>query len=55
MSHSLAIRSATLADLDALEALEGRAFEGDLTPADLDDGFFIGNALRGLVPARLER
>ena len=29
----------------------GRAVEADLTPADLADGFFIGNALRGLVPA----
>jgi para-aminobenzoate synthetase/4-amino-4-deoxychorismate lyase len=29
----------------------GRAVEGDLTPADLAGGFFIGNALRGLIPA----
>jgi para-aminobenzoate synthetase / 4-amino-4-deoxychorismate lyase len=29
----------------------GRAIEGDLTPADLTDGFFVGNALRGLIPA----
>ncbi len=29
----------------------GRAIEGDLTPTDLDGGFFVGNALRGLVPA----
>jgi para-aminobenzoate synthetase/4-amino-4-deoxychorismate lyase len=29
----------------------GRAVEGDLTPADLVGGFFIGNALRGLVSA----
>jgi para-aminobenzoate synthetase/4-amino-4-deoxychorismate lyase len=29
----------------------GRAVEGDLTPGDLADGFFIGNALRGLVSA----
>jgi para-aminobenzoate synthetase/4-amino-4-deoxychorismate lyase len=29
----------------------GRAVEGDLTPADLKGGFFIGNALRGLVSA----
>jgi para-aminobenzoate synthetase/4-amino-4-deoxychorismate lyase len=29
----------------------GRAIEGDLTPADLESGFFIGNALRGLVSA----
>lgn len=27
----------------------GRAVEGDLTPADLESGFFIGNALRGLM------
>ncbi len=32
---------------------EGRAVEGDLRPADLADGFFLGNAVRGLVPARL--
>jgi para-aminobenzoate synthetase / 4-amino-4-deoxychorismate lyase len=36
------------------ELLEsGRAIEADLTPADLMGGFFIGNALRGLMPARL--
>ena len=29
----------------------GRAREGDLGVADLADGFFVGNALRGLVPA----
>ncbi|WP_066647874.1 MULTISPECIES: aminodeoxychorismate synthase component I [Sphingomonas] len=29
----------------------GRAVEADLTPADLAGGFFIGNGLRGLVPA----
>ncbi|MGN6278286.1 MAG: aminodeoxychorismate synthase component I [Sphingomonas sp.] len=29
----------------------GRAIEGDLRPADLAGGFFIGNALRGLIPA----
>ncbi|HVJ00358.1 MAG TPA: aminodeoxychorismate synthase component I [Sphingomonas sp.] len=29
----------------------GRAIEGDLTPADLAQGFFVGNALRGLIPA----
>ncbi|MDF7774209.1 aminodeoxychorismate synthase component I [Sphingomonas sp. AOB5] len=29
----------------------GKAIEGDLTPADLEHGFFIGNALRGLVSA----
>ncbi len=30
---------------------EGRAVEGDLTIADLADGFLVGNALRGLIPA----
>jgi para-aminobenzoate synthetase/4-amino-4-deoxychorismate lyase len=32
---------------------EGSAVEADLVPADLVDGFLIGNALRGLVRARL--
>ena len=32
---------------------EGRAKEADLTEADLADGFLIGNAVRGLVRARL--
>jgi len=32
---------------------EGRAKEADLTGADLAGGFFIGNAVRGLVRARL--
>ena len=32
---------------------EGRAEEGDLVEADLAGGFFIGNAVRGLVRARL--
>ena len=32
---------------------EGRACEADLTLDDLADGFLIGNALRGLMPARL--
>jgi len=32
---------------------EGRAVEADLTAADLAPGFWIGNALRGLMPARL--
>lgn len=31
----------------------GEAIEGDLRPADLANGFFIGNALRGLISARL--
>ncbi len=30
---------------------EGRAREADLTEADLADGFLIGNAVRGLIPA----
>ena len=29
----------------------GQAIEGDLTPGDLTDGFLVGNALRGLIPA----
>ncbi|MFC7535864.1 aminodeoxychorismate synthase component I [Sphingomonas sp. GCM10030256] len=32
---------------------EGRAEEADLTPADLEDGFMVGNIVRGLIPARL--
>jgi para-aminobenzoate synthetase/4-amino-4-deoxychorismate lyase len=31
----------------------GRAVEGDVRMADLEQGFWLGNALRGLVPARL--
>lgn len=31
----------------------GRAVEGDVTMDDLEKGFFIGNALRGLIPAKL--
>lgn len=31
----------------------GRAQEADLRIEDLEGGFFIGNALRGLIPARL--
>ncbi len=31
----------------------GRAVEAPLVAADLAEGFFIGNALRGLLPARL--
>ncbi len=31
----------------------GEAVEGALTLDDLSNGFFIGNALRGLIPARL--
>ena len=32
---------------------QGRAREAELRIADLEDGFLIGNALRGLMPARL--
>jgi para-aminobenzoate synthetase/4-amino-4-deoxychorismate lyase len=32
---------------------DGEAVEHDLTAADLRDGFFLGNALRGLIRARL--
>ena len=32
---------------------EGRAKEADLTPADLEGGFYVGNIVRGLIPARL--
>jgi para-aminobenzoate synthetase/4-amino-4-deoxychorismate lyase len=32
---------------------EGRAEESDLTPDDLKDGFFVGNIVRGLIPAKL--
>jgi para-aminobenzoate synthetase/4-amino-4-deoxychorismate lyase len=32
---------------------EGRAVEADLQLDDLADGFLIGNARRGLMPARL--
>lgn len=32
---------------------DGRAREAELTQDDLADGFLIGNALRGLMPARL--
>ena len=32
---------------------KGEAVEGDLTVDDLSDGFFVGNMLRGLIPARL--
>lgn len=31
---------------------KGAAIEADLTPADLDDGFLVGNSLRGLIRAR---
>jgi para-aminobenzoate synthetase/4-amino-4-deoxychorismate lyase len=32
---------------------EGRAEEADLRPDDLAEGFFIGNIVRGLIPAKL--
>ena len=32
---------------------EGRAVARDLTPDALANGFFVGNSLRGLIPARL--
>jgi len=32
---------------------KGRAVESHLRTADLEGGFFIGNSLRGLIPARL--
>ncbi|HET7710118.1 MAG TPA: aminodeoxychorismate synthase component I [Sphingomicrobium sp.] len=32
---------------------EGTAIESDLTAADLKGGFFVGNMVRGLLPARL--
>ncbi|HEU0310861.1 MAG TPA: aminodeoxychorismate synthase component I [Sphingomicrobium sp.] len=32
---------------------EGKAEEAELTPADLEHGFYIGNVIRGLIPARL--
>ncbi|MFN3943452.1 MAG: aminodeoxychorismate synthase component I [Allosphingosinicella sp.] len=34
---------------------EGRAEEADLVPADLINGFFVGNALRGLLSAIIRR
>ncbi len=33
---------------------KGRAVESHLRLADLKDGFFLGNSLRGLIPARLD-
>ncbi|QDP20521.1 aminodeoxychorismate synthase component I [Sphingomonas xanthus] len=32
---------------------EGRAIEAELTPDDLGAGFYVGNIVRGLVPAKL--
>jgi para-aminobenzoate synthetase/4-amino-4-deoxychorismate lyase len=34
---------------------QGRAIEADLRPEDLAHGFCIGNAVRGLLRARLRR
>jgi para-aminobenzoate synthetase/4-amino-4-deoxychorismate lyase len=34
---------------------QGRAVEADLRPEDLDHGFCVGNAVRGLLRARLRR
>jgi para-aminobenzoate synthetase / 4-amino-4-deoxychorismate lyase len=31
----------------------GRVVEGDLYPDDLAGGFFLGNSVRGLFPAKL--
>jgi para-aminobenzoate synthetase/4-amino-4-deoxychorismate lyase len=31
---------------------EGKAEEAELTPADLEQGFYIGNVIRGLIPAK---
>lgn len=33
----------------------GEAVEADLRPRDLENGFFIGNAARGMVAASLAR
>lgn len=32
---------------------EGRAEEAELAPADLKGGFYVGNIVRGLIPARI--
>ncbi|HYC95636.1 MAG TPA: aminodeoxychorismate synthase component I [Sphingomicrobium sp.] len=32
---------------------EGRAEEAELAPADLEGGFYVGNIVRGLIPAKL--
>jgi para-aminobenzoate synthetase/4-amino-4-deoxychorismate lyase len=32
---------------------EGRAEEAELTPADLEGGFYVGNIVRGLIRAKL--
>ncbi|MDE2441788.1 MAG: aminodeoxychorismate synthase component I [Betaproteobacteria bacterium] len=47
--HSGALPGVLRAELLA----SGRAREGVLHPADLNGGFWLGNALRGLIPVRL--
>lgn len=37
----------------AQQIASGKAVEGDVTPADLADGFFIGNSVRGMMAATL--
>ena len=32
---------------------EGKAEEAELSPADLEGGFFVGNIVRGLIPAKI--
>jgi para-aminobenzoate synthetase/4-amino-4-deoxychorismate lyase len=32
---------------------QGRAREGDVSLDDLKGGFYLGNSVRGLIPARL--
>ena len=39
--------------LRAVLIAKGEAIEGDVTVEDLGDGFFVGNMLRGLIPAKL--
>ena len=39
--------------LRAILIEEGKAEEAELSPADLEGGFFVGNVVRGLIPARL--
>ena len=46
------LRNGLLPGILRAELLEsGRAIEAPLTRADLAGGFFIGNAVRGLIPA----
>ena len=39
--------------LRAMLIEEGRAEESELTPEDLKEGFYVGNIVRGLIPAKL--